>query len=35
MGGYWSITKLWIQKKDREAPQEITKMIVKIMNRDY
>lgn len=35
MGGYWSITKLWLQKQEREAPQEITKMIVKIMNRDY
>lgn len=35
MGGYWSITKLWLQKKNRETPQEIANMIVKIMNRDY
>lgn len=35
MGGYWSITKLWLQNENRETPQEIANMIVKIMNRDY
>lgn len=35
MGGYWNITKLWLQKKDRKTPQEMADMIVKIMNRDY
>jgi AcrR family transcriptional regulator len=35
MGGYWSITNLWISKEKRKSPKEMAEMIVKIVTREY
>jgi AcrR family transcriptional regulator len=33
MGGYWSITTLWLKKEQRETPEEMANMIVNIIYR--
>ncbi|WP_414150902.1 TetR/AcrR family transcriptional regulator [Acetobacterium carbinolicum] len=31
IGGYWSITTLWLKKEPRETPEEMAKMIVEVI----
>ena len=35
MGGYWSITTLWLSEDQRKSPEEMAKMLADIILRKY